>query len=270
MKKEATNRLKEEFACDREGADPVRLNKYMAQAGICSRREADRLIREGKVLVDGCTAQMGQQVFRGQKVQVEGKQAKPEKEMVFLAVNKPRGVVCTTDKRWNDLTIEEFLNYPKRVFSVGRLDKESEGLLLMTNDGQLQNDIMRAANFHEKEYEVEVDRPIDGTFLHKMGQGLYLKELKIKTRPCIVKKAGEKKFIIVLTQGLNRQIRRMCKELGYQVVSLKRTRIMNICLGELPVGTCREVTDEEMEVLYERLKAGKKSGKRGSSKENNR
>lgn len=270
MDQKNTNRIKEEFAARGDAKEPVRLNKYLAQAGLCSRREADRLIGEGKVLVDGKTAQTGQKVLPGQKVQVEGRSAEPEREMVLLAVNKPAGVVCTTEKKWNDLTIDEFLSYPKRVFSVGRLDKDSEGLLLMTNDGQLQDEIMRAANRHEKEYVVEVDRNMEKDFAEKMSRGVYLRELGVKTRPCKVQKLGKRRFSIVLTQGLNRQIRRMCKELGYQVTSLKRIRIMNIFLGDMPTGDCREVTDEEMEILYETLKAGKNDDSCGRSKAENR
>ncbi|MDO5539736.1 MAG: pseudouridine synthase [Eubacteriales bacterium] len=270
MDKETTNRMKAEFADRRDGLEPVRLNKYLAQAGMCSRREADRLIEEGKVLVDGKTAQMGQKVLPTQDVRVEGRAAAPEKEMILLAVNKPKGVVCTTEKKWNDLTIDTFLDYPKRVFSVGRLDKDSEGLLLMTNNGELQDEIMRAANFHEKEYVVEVDRPFDKEFLDKMKRGVYLKELGVKTRSCKIKKTGKNEFVITLTQGLNRQIRRMCEELGYHVTSLKRIRIMNIHLGNLPVGKYREVADEEMEELYEILKVKRKDAKCGSGKAKNR
>lgn len=270
MEKEATNRIKAEFAGRRDSMEPVRLNKYLAQAGMCSRREADRLIEEGKVLVDGKTAQVGQKVLPTQNVRVKGRAAAPEKEMILLAVNKPGGVVCTTEKKWNDLTIDTFLDYPKRVFSVGRLDKDSEGLLLMTNDGELQDEIMRAANFHEKEYVVEVDRPFDKAFLEKMKRGVFLTELGVKTRPCKIKKTGKNQFVITLTQGLNRQIRRMCGELGYRVTSLKRIRIMNIHLGDLPIGEYRKVSDEEMEALYEILKTRRKDAKRGNSKAKNR
>ncbi|MDO4344927.1 MAG: pseudouridine synthase [Eubacteriales bacterium] len=243
----------EGFIRDREQKTPVRLNKFLAEAGICSRREADRLIAQGAVTVDGVIAEMGQKVTSAQKIAVNGKEAVPEKEMILLAVNKPRGVVCTTEKKWNDVTIDTFLNYPRRVFSVGRLDKDSEGLLLMTNDGELQDKIMRSANCHEKEYEVEVDRPIDSAFIKKMERGVFLEELNVTTRPCRVIKTGQKKFTIVLTQGLNRQIRRMCRECGCSVISLKRVRIMNIRLGELPVGAYRPVSKAELEKLYEML-----------------
>lgn len=260
------NRLREAFA-NRDADVPVRLNKFLAEAGICSRREADRLIAAGQVTVDGLPAQMGQTVLASQEIKVGETQAAREKEMVFLAVNKPRGVVCTTEKKWGDVTIEEFLHYPKRVFSVGRLDKESEGLLLMTNDGELQNRIMRAANFHEKEYEVTVDRLIDEKFLNGMRRGVFLKELNVTTRACTVRKTGRRKFSIILTQGLNRQIRRMCQAFGYQVLALKRVRIMNIYLGDLPTGAIREITDAEMEEMYEILQTGNDNRKTQNRKE---
>ena len=174
--------------------------------------------------------------------------------MILLAVNKPRGVLCSTDDRWGDTTIDAFLKYPKRVFPIGRLDKDSEGLLLMTNHGDILNKIMRAGNYHEKEYEVEIDRPVTEKLIRKMQQGVWLKELEQMTRPCEVKKIGEKKFSIILTQGLNRQIRRMCQTCGCKVLRLKRVRIMNITLGNLKTGEYREVTDAEIEELYERIK----------------
>lgn len=247
------NRMQQEFA-EREEHGPVRLNKYLSQAGICSRREADRLIEAGKVLVDGQPAVTGQRVLPGQKVTVEGRQASREKEMILLAVNKPRGIVCSSKSQGGDETIEEFLHYSKRIYSIGRLDKDSEGLLLMTNNGDILNKIMRAGNHHEKEYLVETDRPVEEGFLRKMREGVELSELNVKTRPCRVEKTGKYTFRIVLTQGLNRQIRRMCQALGCQVVSLKRVRIMNICLGHLKTGEYRRVTDSEIETLYEMLR----------------
>lgn len=249
----AANRMQEEFA-GREENQPVRLNKYLSEAGICSRREADRLIEAGKVLVDGVPAKAGQKVLPTQNVTVAGAKAAREKEMILLAVNKPRGIVCSSKNQGNDTTIEEFLHYPKRVYSVGRLDKDSEGLILMTNNGELLNKMMRAGNYHEKEYEVEVDRPISDTFVKKMASGVYLSELDVTTRPCRVEKMGRKRFRIVLTQGLNRQIRRMCQAFGYRVTKLKRVRIMNISLGNLSLGAYRKVTDEEMETLYEMVR----------------
>lgn len=229
----------------------VRLNKYMSEAGICSRREADRLIEQGRVKVDGVPAVMGQQVEDGQEITLDGKPVKKDKKekLILLAVNKPRGVVCSEVSQGNDVNIIEFLNYPKRITYAGRLDKDSEGLLLMTNQGDLINQIMRGANCHEKEYEVVVDRPFNDRFLKDMAAGVYLKELDVTTRPCEVERLGKRKFRIVLTQGLNRQIRRMCQEFGYHVQELKRVRIMNIRLGHLKIGTWRNVTPEELDEL---------------------
>ncbi|MDY3765897.1 MAG: pseudouridine synthase [Lachnospiraceae bacterium] len=244
------SRMEKEFT-QKDEKQPVRLNKFLAESGICSRREADRLIEEGMVWVDGQKAVQGMKVLPVQNVVVKGKTVKREKEMVLLAVNKPVGIVCTTEKKWGDHTIDEFLNYPKRIFSIGRLDKDSEGLLLMTNNGEILNKIMRAGNYHEKEYEVTVDREITDEFLRKMASGVAI--LDTVTRPCKVEKTGKRSFRIILTQGLNRQIRRMCEALGYRVTRLKRIRIMNICLGDLKPGAYRNVTREEMEQLYDQL-----------------
>lgn len=232
----------------------IRLNKYLSDAGICSRREADRLIESGEVYVDGKKAVQGMKITAQQKVLVKGRSIDRENEMVLLAVNKPRGVVCTTDKRWGDETVYDMLNYPKRIFSIGRLDKDSEGLLLMTNNGDILNKIMRAGNHHEKEYLVTVDKEITPEFLKKMSDGIYLKELEVKTRPCKVELAGKCQFRIYLTQGLNRQIRRMCSACHYKVTRLVRTRIMNIELGSLRPGEYRSVTRQELAALQEQLK----------------
>lgn len=231
----------------------IRLNKYLSDAGVCSRREADRLIEAGQVLVDGRPAVCGMKLLPGSKVLVKGNEVVREKEMVLLAVHKPRGVVCTTDKRWDDKTIYDLMNYPKRIFSVGRLDKNSEGLLLMTNNGDILNKIMRAGNYHEKEYLVTVDKKITPEFLKKMSAGVYLSELGVKTRPCKISLAGERQFRIILTQGLNRQIRRMCAAFHYNVTRLVRVRIMNIELGKLQPGEYRSVTRRELAVLQEQL-----------------
>jgi 23S rRNA pseudouridine2604 synthase len=236
----------------------IRLNKYLSDAGICSRREADRLIEAGKVLVDGETACQGMKIRPGQKVSVKGREVEREQEMILLAVNKPRGVVCTTDTRWGDQTIYELLNYPKRIFSVGRLDKDSEGLLLMTNNGDILNKIMRAGNYHEKEHLVTVNKTITPEFLKKMAAGVYLKELEVKTRPCKVELAGEKQFRITLTQGLNRQIRRMCEANHYKVTRLMRVRIMNIELGKLKPGEYRSVTRRELAALQQALRGSER------------
>lgn len=234
--------------------EDVRLNKYISDAGVCSRREADRLITEGRVQIDGKPATLGSRVVPGMQVCVDGKNITPEEEMILLAVNKPRGIVCTTDTRWGDRTIYDLMNYPKRIFSIGRLDKESEGLLLMTNNGDILNKIMRAGNYHEKEYVVTIDKPVTEAFLKKISGGLYLKELEVRTRPCKVSAVDEFTFRIILTQGLNRQIRRMCAACGCQVTSLKRVRIMNIELGSLESGVYRNVTQEEYTVLLKALK----------------
>ena len=240
------SRLAQEFE-KREKGQLVRLNKYISEAGLCSRREADRLIEAGRAQVDGKTAVPGQKVSDNQEILVDGKSISKEEEMVLLAVNKPRGVVCTTDKRWGDQTVEELIHYPKRVFYMGRLDKDSEGLLLMTNNGEILNKMMRAGNYHEKEYVVTVDKPVTDDFIKKMSTGVRI--LDQVTRPCKVTKVKKHVFNIVLTQGLNRQIRRMCGELGYNVQKLKRIRIMNIELGNLPVGQYRKVTDSELKEL---------------------
>ena len=245
------SRLAQEFE-KREKSRLVRLNKYISEAGLCSRREADRLIEAGRVQVDGKTAVSGQKVSDNQEILVDGKSISKEEEMVLLAVNKPRGVVCTTDKRWGDQTVEELIHYPKRVFYMGRLDKDSEGLLLMTNNGEILNKMMRAGNYHEKEYLVRVNRPVTEAFLSGMAKG-GIPVQEQQTRPCKVEKTGERTFRIILTQGLNRQIRRMCEYFGYQVVKLKRIRIMNIMLGDLPTGSYREISREEQEELYRRI-----------------
>lgn len=243
-----SNRIREEFLQEKES---VRLNKYLSEAGVCSRREADRLIESGKVTVDGVTAQMGMRVTAGQIVKVGKKTVSKQDEMIVLAVNKPKGIVCTEDQRERD-SIVRFLNYPVRVTYAGRLDKDSRGLLLMTNNGDIINQMMRAANRHEKEYKVTVDKEITEQFIKKMSEGVPI--LDTVTRPCTVKKIGKYTFSIILTQGLNRQIRRMCAAFGYEVKDLVRIRIMNIRLGSLKEGAYRKLTDEELEELYEMLK----------------
>ena len=239
-----SNRIKEEFIQKKE---PVRLNKYLSEAGVCSRREADRLIESGKVTVDGVRAQTGMRVTPGQTVKVGRKVVSKQDEMIVLAVNKPRGIVCTEERRERN-SIVRFLNYPVRVTYVGRLDKDSRGLLLMTNNGDIINKMMRAANYHEKEYKVTVDQELTPEFIRQMSSGVPI--LDTVTRPCRVEKIGKYTFSIILTQGLNRQIRRMCEALGYQVKDLVRVRVMNIRLGSLREGEYRKVTDEELEELY--------------------
>lgn len=231
---------------ERSKREALRLNKFLSEAGVCSRREADRLIEAGRVTVDGKKAGTGLKITPGQEVRVDQKLVKPEEEMIVLAVNKPRGIVCTEEKREPD-NIIRFLNYPTRITYAGRLDKDSEGLLLMTNNGDIINKMMRAGNYHEKEYLVTVDKPVTEEFLQHMARGVPI--LDTVTRPCQVKKEGKKTFRIVLTQGLNRQIRRMCEALGYKVVTLKRVRIMQIRLGDLKPGQYRPLTEQELASL---------------------
>ena len=243
-----SNRIKEEFL---QKSEPVRLNKYLSEAGVCSRREADRLIETGRVTVDGQCAQTGMRIVPGQVVKVGNKVVSKQDEMIVLAVNKPRGIVCTEERRERD-SIVRFLNYPVRVTYIGRLDKDSHGLLLMTNNGDIINKMMRAANKHEKEYKVTVDKEITEDFLKKMAAGVPI--LDTVTRPCTVKKIGKYTFSIILTQGLNRQIRRMCEALGYEVKDLLRVRVMNITLDGLKDGQYRKLTDQELNELYDQLK----------------
>ena len=217
-----SNRIREEFL---QAKESVRLNKYLSEAGVCSRREADRLIESGKVTVDGVTAQMGMRVTAGQIVKVGKKTVSKQDEMIVLAVNKPKGIVCTEDQRERD-SIVRFLNYPVRVTYAGRLDKDSRGLLLMTNNGDIINQMMRAANRHEKEYKVTVDKEITEQFIKKMSEGVPI--LDTVTRPCTVKKIGKYTFSIILTQGLNRQIRRMCAAFGYEVKDALKIRIFKL------------------------------------------
>ncbi len=234
-------------------SEGIRLNKYLADAGICSRREADRLIEAGKVYVDGVQAGLGVQVEEGQEVRVGKKVLTRSDRPVLLALYKPRGIECTTSKSVKN-NIVDFVNYPCRIYPVGRLDKDSEGLILMTNQGELVNKMMRSGNRHEKEYLVTVDKPVNETFLANMAAPVYLKELEVTTRSCTVTQTGKFSFRIILTQGYNRQIRRMCETFGYKVTKLKRIRIMNIQLDDLKVGTYREVAPKEMKILLEMLK----------------
>ena len=242
-----SNRIREEFIQKKE---PVRLNKYLSEAGVCSRREADRLIETGRVTVDGQRAQTGMRIVPGQVVKVGNKVVSKQDEMIVLAVNKPRGIVCTEERRERD-SIVRFLNYPVRVTYIGRLDKDSHGLLLMTNNGDIINKMMRAGNRHEKEYKVTVDKEITQEFLEKMASGVPI--LDTVTRPCKVEKLGKYTVKIILTQGLNRQIRRMCEALGYEVKDLLRVRVMNITLDGLKEGKYRKLTDRELNELDQLL-----------------
>ena len=233
-------------------SEKIRINKYLSESGYCSRREADRLLSAGRITAGGRTLCPGDKVSPEERVFVDGKPVKKEEKKVLLLFYKPRGVVCSTKKQYEETTVTEYLKYPVRIYPVGRLDKESEGLLLLTNQGSLVNHIMRARNFHEKEYLVTVDHPITEDFLMHMRTGVPV--LDTVTRPCQVFAAGKCSFRIILTQGLNRQIRRMCAAFGYEVKDLVRIRIMNIRLGSLKEGAYRKLTDEELEELYEMLK----------------
>ena len=225
----------------------TRINKYLSEAGYCSRRAADKLIKDGRVTINGEVPLMGTKIVEGDVVKVDGKSVvKKDEKAVYLVLNKPRGIVCTTDTRVEKDNIIDFLNYPKRIFPIGRLDKASEGLILLTNDGDIVNKILRARNNHEKEYIVQVNKPINKDFIKKMSQGVPI--LDTITRPCKVEQLSRVRFKIILTQGLNRQIRRMCEYLGYHVQQLKRVRIMNIHL-DLPNGKYREMTKEEFREL---------------------
>jgi len=227
-----------------------RLNKFIADSGHCSRREADRLIQEGRVRLDGRVGVLGDRVQPGMAVTVDGKPLSGEGEKVYLLLNKPRGIVCTADPR-EPMNVVDYLGYPSRVFPVGRLDKDSEGLLLLTSDGEIVNRVLRAAGGHEKEYEVQIDRPVTPEFVRRMSEGVPI--LDTVTLPCRVRRTGERSFNIILVQGLNRQIRRMCEALGANVTHLRRIRIMNLRLGRLQPGQWRELTGAELAELMERL-----------------
>ena len=226
--------------------EQIRLNKFLSDAGYCSRREADRLVEQGVVKVNGKNAVMGQKVTINDSIMVKGKNISREEEQILIALNKPVGIECTTDLN-NPDNIVDFINFDKRIYPIGRLDKNSQGLILLTNDGSIVNNILKGSNYHEKEYVVTVDKPVTDDFIKKMSTGVRI--LDQVTRPCKVAKVKKHVFNIVLTQGLNRQIRRMCGELGYNVQKLKRIRIMNIELGNLPVGQYRKVTDSELKEL---------------------
>ncbi|MGY5848934.1 23S rRNA pseudouridine(2604) synthase RluF [Salegentibacter sp. F14] len=227
----------------------TRINKYLSEVGYCSRREADKLIEQSRITLNGEVPEMGTKIAPGDKVRVDGQliSGKEKNEPnVYLAFNKPVGIVCTTDRRVEKDNIIDFINYPKRIFPIGRLDKPSEGLIFLTNDGDIVNKILRARNNHEKEYIVKVNRPITDDFINRMSNGVPI--LNTTTKKCEVEKLGKYEFRIVLTQGLNRQIRRMCEFLGYQVNALKRIRIMNVTL-DVPVGKWRELTEKELQTI---------------------
>ena len=232
-------------------AEGKRLNKFIADSGYCSRREADRLIGEGRARVDGRPGVLGDRVLPGMAVTVDGKPLTGESEKVYILLNKPRGIVCTADPR-EPMNVVDYVNHPARVFPVGRLDKDSEGLLLMTSDGEIVNRILRASGGHEKEYEVTIDQPVTSEFVGRMMCGVPI--LDTVTLPCRVRRTGERSFNIVLVQGLNRQIRRMCEALGVRVTHLRRVRIMNLKIGKLQPGQWRDLTQAELKGLIAQLK----------------
>ncbi len=225
----------------------TRINKYLSEIGYCSRRAADKLIEEGRVLINNAPPEMGVKINSSDEIKIDGKLIKEtNKKFIYLAFNKPVGIVCTTDTRFEKNNIIEYINYPERIFPIGRLDKPSEGLILLTNDGDIVNKILRSRNHHEKEYLVEVNKPIDEHFINKMSNGVPI--LDTTTKDCMVERISKFRFKIILTQGLNRQIRRMCEYLDYKVVKLKRIRIMNISL-DIPLGKYRELSDNEFNEL---------------------
>lgn len=230
--------------------EAMRLNKFLAHCGVCSRREADKLIEQGKVLVNGMIPSAGQSVNITDEITVSGKRIQGQKRTVVLAFYKPLGVTCTEKDVHAEKVIADFIQYPVRVTYAGRLDKDSEGLLLLTNDGDLIQGMMKGANCHEKEYIVKVDKEITPDFLSKMAQGVYLRDLDITTRQCELEKIGKYTFKIVLTQGVNRQIRRMCAVFGYHVRGLKRVRVMHVKLGNLKPGQYLELSEEDIQRLY--------------------
>lgn len=230
--------------------DSKRLNKAISDSGYCSRRQADKYIEQEKVIVNGKIATLGDRAMPGDVIEVDGKPITKNEHLVYLALNKPVGITCTTDRRI-DGNVVDFIGHEERIFHIGRLDKPSEGLLLMTNDGDIVNKILRAGNEHEKEYIVTVDRRITDEFINRMENGVPI--LETVTKKCKVEKVGRFVFKIILIQGLNRQIRRMCEYLGYEVVALKRTRIMNIHLGNLELGVSRDLTIEELNGLKNSL-----------------
>jgi len=230
----------------------MRLNKYISETGICSRREADSWIEQGRVSINGQRAELGTQVNEGDEVRVNGRLVGAKKKQVYIALNKPVGITCTTERHIAG-NIVDFVNHPDRIFPIGRLDKDSEGLILLTNNGDIVNEILRVENRHEKEYIVTVDRPVTTDFLEGMSKGVRLPELETTTKPCRTSRVGDRAqsrvFRIVLTQGLNRQIRRMCEVFGYEVRRLQRVRIIKLQLGKLKVGEWRDLTAEELRGL---------------------
>ncbi|SCK00759.1 Ribosomal large subunit pseudouridine synthase F [uncultured Clostridium sp.] len=246
--KQNSQKINKKIIVHNDRPDDIRLNKYISESGYCSRREADKLIESGRVTIDNIKATMGTKVSKGQVVRVDGKKISKDEELVYIALNKPVGITCTTEHKVKG-NIVDFVNHDKRIFPIGRLDKDSQGLIFLTNDGDIVNKILRAGNNHEKEYIVTVNKPINDEFVRRMSNGIRI--LGQVTKKCYVRKEGNNTFRIILTQGLNRQIRRMCESLGYEVTKLKRIRIMNVNLDNLKVGQWRDLTEKELKDLNE-------------------
>jgi len=232
----------------------VRINKFISDSGYCSRREADRIVKEGRVTADGVVADVGMDVSCGMNIRIDGKRISGASGTILMAVNKPKGIVCTTETKEKD-NIVDLIGHPERIYPIGRLDKDSEGLILMTNDGDIVNGMMRSRYGHEKEYIVTVHKPITKTFIEKMSSGVPI--LGTVTKECRTERIGSRKFRIILTQGMNRQIRRMCDHLNYEVTALKRVRVLNIELGDLRPGEYRSLTEDEKRTLFDIIRNSK-------------
>ncbi|MDP8170469.1 23S rRNA pseudouridine(2604) synthase RluF [Pasteurella skyensis] len=239
-----------------QNRESINLNKYISSTGICSRRDAEKFIEQGRVTINGKKTQLGNRVFEGDVVKIDGKSLRAKPKTIYIAVNKPVGIVCTTDSK-EQKNIVNFVGHPQRLFPIGRLDKPSEGLIFLTNDGDIVNKILRAGNNHEKEYIVTVDKPINDRFIQRMANGIPI--LGTVTKKCKVEKISDRVFKIILIQGLNRQIRRMCEYLGYEVQRLKRVRIMNVSLDRLKTGEWRELTSKEMAEINKLVASSKKT-----------
>ena len=241
-----------------ENIYPIRINKYLSEIGFCSRREADNLITNGRIIINNIQAELGQKINFNDKIFIDGEiiNHNKNKKLIYIAFNKPAGIVCTTDTKIEKDNIIDYINFPSRIFPIGRLDKLSQGLIFLTNDGDIVNKILRAKNYNEKEYIVDVNRPITKDFISKMSKGIPI--LDTITRPCSVTQLHKKKFKIILTQGLNRQIRRMCEHLNYRVLNLKRVRIMSICL-DVEIGKWRYLTSAEISQINKSLKSSSKT-----------
>lgn len=241
-----------------ENIYPIRINKYLSEIGFCSRREADNLISNGRIIINNIQAELGQKINFNDKIFIDGEiiNHNKNKKLIYIAFNKPAGIVCTTDTKIEKDNIIDYINFPSRIFPIGRLDKLSQGLIFLTNDGDIVNKILRAKNYNEKEYIVDVNKPISKDFISKMSKGIPI--LDTITRPCSVTQLHKKKFKIILTQGLNRQIRRMCEHLNYRVLNLKRVRIMSICL-DVEIGKWRYLTSAEISQINKSLKSSSKT-----------